>query len=147
MSTARDNLRDARQRKLNRAKRMGIDLSEERTKPGSNARSLAIAASRLMSDGIPSTNRERLQSDTPPSGAFNGINTTFVLSDAAEGLNIVVDFMDVSINTLIPLVRTDTSPPGAGEFFFDINAPSQIVVGTPPEAADALFVHFITTSR
>ena len=54
MSTARDNLRAARGKVLRRAKALGINLDAERQKPGSNQRSLAHAAKRLMSDPVPS---------------------------------------------------------------------------------------------
>lgn len=143
MPTARDKLRIARNKHFNKLRELGGDLSEERS-AGANQRTLAVAAKRLINDNVPTTDRLQLQTDAPPFGAVNGVNKTFTLTGPVRGLNIAVHFGDVSSGTTSPLARSDSSPPASGQFFFDINNPSQIVTGDAPEPGDALIVDFIT---
>jgi len=140
MATARDNLRNARNKVLLKANQAGVDLTAERQKPGSNARSVAQAAMRMLNDSVSRPDREQLLTVSPPAGAFDGVNKTFTLPEPVRGLNLAVIFNDVSAATGNPLIRTDNPTPGTGTFFFDINAPTVIVVGDAPDAGDNLVV-------
>lgn len=142
MSTARDALRAARNKKLRKATEMGIDLEPERQKPGSNARSLAVAAGRMINDSVPRVTEEGLVVDAPPAGAFDGVNTTFVLSDAVRGNNVVVLYGKQGDGTFRVVTRTTNPTPDPLYFFFDLQNPSVIVLGTAPAAVDMIIVVF-----
>lgn len=143
MPTHRDTVRSNRSEKFRRAQDLGIDLDAERSKTGSTQRSMAFEAGKLINDPTPRQTRERLQIDDPPTGAFNGVNTTFTLSAPVVGGNIGVTWGDSTTPQTLPLVKTNTNPPASGEFFFDINVPTIIIVGNPPQPADRLVATFV----
>lgn len=136
MATARDILATARNRVFQRHKTLGGNLTAERQKPGSNQRSLAHAALRLSNEGVPAATNEDLQYDWPPAGAFDGANKTFVNRSPTQGLNIVVVLGRGGTTT--PLIRSDSPSPATGEFFFDVNAPTVIVLGDAPNPGDTI---------
>lgn len=139
MPTHRDEVRAARGVVNRRASSLGINMDAERSKIGSNQRSLTFEAAKLINDQTPRTDREQLQvDDPPPVGAFDGVNTTFQLSEPVDGDSIVVIWGDTSIPDTIPLVKTRKNPPDNHSFFFDPNDPTVIVVGNPPLATDRL---------
>jgi hypothetical protein len=143
MPTNRDSIRTARSAIIARARELGIDVSSERQLTTST-RKLLIALQNLINSGVPSYSSELLVEDAPPEGVFDSANTTFTLSQAPAGLNIRVTFGDVSAGTTLPLRRSTTNPPPADGFFFDVNDPTHIVVGTPPAPADMLVATFRT---
>jgi len=144
MTTPRDDLRSARNLRFRKARAMGIDLTAERQKPGSNARSLALAATRMINNAVPRTDREDLQTDAPPAGAFNSSNKLFTLSGPVQGVNIAVGWFHVADVTFHVLRRTNNNPPLADEFLFDINAPTIITMGDAPDAADMVMAVYKT---
>lgn len=138
----KDRVRARRTEIANRARELGVDLSEERQKYGSNPLALAVATTKLINDATPRTSEELLVTVAPPEGVFDGANTTFTLPGAVSGQNIAVSWTDVSAGTTRPLAKTDQNPPPADGFYFDVNNPTQFVVGTPPAAEDMLVVTF-----
>lgn len=136
----KDKVRGRRTRVANVARGLGIDVGEERRLYGANARGVNSATKKLINEGTPRTSEELLIVDAPPSGAFDGSNVNFGLSGSASGQNIVVIFTDDSEHQTKPLQKTTQNPPPVDGFFFDTNAPTQIVVGTPPAAEDMLIV-------
>lgn len=136
--THRDDVRASRSAIYRKAQAAGIDMDSERSKIGSNQRSLAFEAGKLLNDQTPRVTREQQQVDDPPLGAFNGVNTTFILSQPVVGFDISVIWGDTATPQTIPLVRSSANPPATHEFFFDINNPTVIVVGNPPLVADRL---------
>lgn len=140
MPTPRENLRASRFKVLKFAKHMGIDLTAERQKPGSNARTLANAARRLINTGVPRQDGETMVVDSPPAGAFNSVNTTFVLSGPVLGNNIGITLTHSGVTS--SLKRSDNNPPAADEFFFDFNTPTQVVLGIAPDPADMVVATF-----
>lgn len=138
MATHRDEVRAARGVVNRKASELGINMDAERSKIGSNQRSLTFEAAKLINDQTPRTNREQLQIDDPPTGAFDGVNTSFILSEAVDGDSITVIWGDTSVPDTIPLVKTRKNPPDNHSFFFDPNFPTVIVVGNPPTATDRL---------
>jgi hypothetical protein len=136
MATARENLINARNKVFLRHRGQGGDLQAERTKPGSNQRSLAHAALRLGNESVPSVTAEDLQYDWPPAGAFDSANKTFVGRTPVQGLNIVVVLQHGGTTT--PLIRSDAPSPATGEFYFSMNAPTVIVLGDAPDPGDTI---------
>jgi len=142
MATHRDEVRAARSAVNRRAQELGINMDAERRKPGSNQRMLTHDALKLINDITPRTTREQQQVDDPPAGAFNGVNTTYTLSAPCVGANIDVIWGDMNAPRQLVLVKSSANPPAAGEFFFDLNAPTVIVLGTPPQNGDSLVAVF-----
>lgn len=138
MATHRDIVRANRGILYRKGITLGITMDSERQQPKADQRTLSFQALKLINDQTPRTTREALVVDNPPDGAFNGVNTTFTLSRAVAGLNIAVIWGDNASPKTLLLVRSTESPPAAGEFFFDPTTPTQIVVGNPPLAGDAL---------
>lgn len=138
MGNQRDDTRTARQIANRKGVKLGITMDSERSQPGANPRTLTYSTLKLINDATPRTNREQLQLDDPPGGAFNGGNTAFTLTRPVTGLNIHVVWGDSATPKTIPLIKSNTNPPASGEFFFDPNDPTHIVVGNPPLAADRL---------
>jgi hypothetical protein len=120
---------------------VGGRLDAERQREGANQRTLASAATKLINDLAPQPNREKIRIERPI-GTFDGGNVTFSLSCPVTGQNIIVIWGDTVNNITVPLTRGNTNPPAAGGFFFDPSFPTGIVVGNPPNAADALFAIF-----
>lgn len=145
MENVRDLVRGPRNRLFTQARTMGIDLSEERQKPGSNQRSLAQAAKRMMNDGVPRIGQADQVTDNPPAGAFNSVNKTFTLSAPVAGVNIVIVFGHVTAGTTSPLARSASNPPATGEFYFDMNNPTTVILGVAPDPADAVIAVYKTT--
>lgn len=123
---------------------VGVDMEAERSKPGSNPRTLAYDAIKLVNDPTPRTTREQLQVDDPPTGAFNGGNTIFALSCAVLGENISVIWHDTVNSTQWVLTKGNANPPATHEFFFDRNDPFTIIVGDPPVVGDNLVAVYKT---
>lgn len=138
MATHRDEVRAARSEAYRKAAELGIDMEPERAKINSNQRTLAYDAIKLVNDPTPRLSRESLQVDDPPSGAFNGSNTQFGLSEPVVGENIVVIWVDASSGTKWTLVKGNANPPAIHEFFFDRNDPTQFVMNPAPAPSDAL---------
>ena len=134
----RDEVRTARKLLNQKGTKLGIVMDSERQQPGANQRTLSFSTLKLINDQTPRTDREQLQLDDPPAGAFNGGNTAFTLSRPVTGLNIHVIWGDSATPQTLPLVKSNTNPPAAGEFFFDPNDPTHITVGTPPQPTDRL---------
>jgi len=140
MPTPRESVRARRNVVYNRAKEVGIDLSDERSRSGSNQRALALAAKKLINEGAPRQDAGRLTVDDPPTGAFDGANTTYNLSGSVAGHQLAVIWGDVAGARTLALARSTDNPPPADAFFFDFNVPDTVIVGTPPQGADALIV-------
>lgn len=138
MATHRDEVRAHRNEINNAAKELGIDMDAERSKTGSNERTLAYEAQKLINTQTPRRTREQQQVDNPPNGAFNGSNTQFNLSAPVVGENIAVIWHDSVNNIQWVLVKGNANPPATHEFFFDRNSPSLIIVGDAPAAGDGL---------
>lgn len=136
--THRDEVRAARHEVNRVGKTQGIKMDYERSKIGSNQRSLTFELGKLINDQTPRVDREQLTIDDPPTGAFDGANTTFVLSAPVVGENIAVIFGDTTTPQTIPLVKGNKNPPGLNSFFFDQSTPTVIVVNPPPQPADRL---------
>jgi len=134
----RDEVRTARRILNNKATTLGITMDSERQQPGANQCTLSFQALKLVNDATPRADREQLQLDDPPAGAFNGGNTAFTLSRPVTGLNIHVIWGDSATPQTLPLIKSNTNPPTTGEFFFDPGDPTHIVVGNPPLATDRL---------
>jgi len=130
-----------------RTEELGIDLTAERRVYGTNQRGLALAAKKLISEGAPRQDAALLTEDAPPAGVFDGANTTYQLSGSVAGHQISVIWGDVAGSRTIPLVKSTDNPPPADAFFFDFNVPDTIIVGTPPQAVDALIVIYKSRSR
>lgn len=118
-------------------------MDPERAKIGSNQRSLTYEAAKLINDQTPRTDREQLQIDDPPNGAFDGVNTTFNLTAPVVGENIAVIFGDASVPQTIPLVKSSANPPATNSFFFDINTPTVIITNPAPEPEDRLIAVYL----
>lgn len=142
MPTHRDEVRAARHEAYKVAKALGIDMTAERSKIGSDQRTLTHDALKLINDQTPRTNREQLTTDDPPTGAFDGANTIFILSSPVDGENIAVIWGDSSTPQTIPLTKGNANPPAVNSFFFDTNDPTVIIVNPPPQAADRLIAVF-----
>lgn len=140
MVTHRDIVRANRHNDYQAAAEVGINMDAERSKIGSNQRTLAYDAVKLLNDPTPRTTREQLQVDNPPTGAFNGSNTLFNLSAPVLGENIVVVWHDSTNGVQWVLTKGNANPPATHEFFFDRNEPDLIVVGDAPAAGDGLVV-------
>jgi hypothetical protein len=140
----RDTARIRRAETFAAAKALGINLDEERQAGNLDQRGLAVRAGELISSSVPHQDRQRLVRDSPPQGTFDGVNQTFTLSGVVWGLNIVVDYVNFATGVHTPLTRTDNPVPGAGTFYFNVDTPTQIVVGTPPQSGDALVATFLT---
>jgi hypothetical protein len=140
--TPREQIRVQRHKVFRKGAAAGVDLESERNKDGSNPRTLALATKKLINDPVPRKNSEQLRREVPD-GALNGANTTFTLTVPVSGLNIEVAWMDLSAMALIPLVRSTSTPPAAGEFYFDPSTPTQFVVGTAPDSDDGLLAFFL----
>src|SRR5712672_4446663 len=138
MANHRDEVRTARKLLNQKGTKLGITMESERTQPDSTQRTLSFQTLKLINDQTPRTNREQLQLDDPPAGAFNGGNTAFTLSRPVTGLNIHVIWGDSATPQTLPLTKSNTNPPVSGEFFFDPGDPIHIVVGNPPLATDRL---------
>ncbi len=144
MATSRDVVRAARHEDYQAAAEVGIDMEAERSKIGSNQRTLAYDAVKLLNDPTPRTTREQLQVDDPPAGAFNGSNTQFQLSAPVIGENIVVIWHDSASTTQWVLTKGNANPPATHEFFFDRNTPDEIIVGDAPLTTDSLVAVYKT---
>lgn len=144
MPTARDNLREARQKIVNECSRLGIDLSEERRKFGGDTRALMVAARNLINNATPRTSTDTLVEDAPPAGAIDGANTTFTLTQPASGQNIRGQWHNSVTNALITLKKSNANPPAADGFYFDISDPTHVIVGTPPQVGDMLVFTYKT---
>lgn len=138
MATHRDEVRASRGVLNRKGQQLGIKVDAERSKIGSNQRTLAFDTLKLINDQTPRVTRESQQVDDPPAGVFDGLNTTFVLSEPVVGINISVIWGDTATPQTIPLTRTDTNPPPINSFFFDVSDPTVIIVGNPPLPADRL---------
>jgi hypothetical protein len=123
---------------------LGIDLSEERRRYGSNTRALMVAARNLINNATPRTSEQLLVVDAPPAGAFDGVNTVFTLSGPVAGQNLGVTHHRTASNTALTLTKTQDNPPGADSFLFDVNDPTHFTVGTPPQSGDMLVATFKT---
>lgn len=119
-------------------------MEQERAREDHTQRSLATAAVRLINDQTPVLTRERQVEDDPPEGVMDGANTAFTLSDNVVGQEIRVHWGNTAGNTTISLKKSNANPPPADSFFFDTNQPNQIIVGSPPAAADALIATYLT---
>lgn len=142
--TSREQIRVQRHKIFRKGAAAGIDLESERTREGANQRTLSQATKRLINDPVPRRNSEQLRREVP-TGAMNGVNTAFTLDTAVEGLNIEVAWMSTSAQAMTPLVRSTSTPPAAGEFFFDPAVPTQFTVGTAPAANDGLLAYFVVS--
>lgn len=140
-TSPRGRVRSSRSRVFRRLTKVGGRLDEERQRQDANQRTLAIAATKLINDLAPRPNREKIRVETPM-GVFDGANTSFTLSVPVTGQNIIVIWGDTSVPRTIPLTRGNSNPPANEAFFFDPNFPTAIVVGNPPQAADALLAVF-----
>ena len=141
--TQRDDVRTARQTAFNRLKELGGNIDDERKRGARTQRDLATAAKTLINDQSPSTTREHIQIDDPVGGTFNSVNTTFSLTHPVVGQNVHVVHGVALTGITTHLIKGDANPPPAGHFFFDINNPDQIIVGTPPAPSDALMAIYI----
>lgn len=142
MATHRDNVRAARSDAYRAAAEVGITMEAERGKLGSDQRTLAYDAVKLLNDPTPRTTRNQLQVDNPPAGTFNSSNTQFDLSASVVGENIIVVWHDTVQNVQWVLSKGNANPPATHEFFFDRNDPKLIIVGNAPSPADGLVVVF-----
>lgn len=138
----KDLVRARRTEKAARARELGINLDNERQRYGTNPRALAAATAKLINEGTPASYNDTFVTDAPPAGVFDSSNKTFTLSAPVSGLNISVVFTDLTAGTGLPLRRSDVNPPPADGFYFDVNNPTQIIVGTAPAAGDMLAVVF-----
>lgn len=134
----RDEVRNRRSKINARLKELGVDMTAERAKSGTNTRNYVVAGMKLINDGTPRHDSRQLQVDDPPDGAFNGANTSFQLSDKVKGINIVVVWHNHATNEKWVLTRSTASPPLHREFFFDRSNPTEIEVGDAPNAGDGL---------
>lgn len=139
----RDDVRGQRAQINARLKELDIDMEAERSKPGSNARTLTFDGLKLINDTTPRVRNFRLQVDDPPEGALNGSNTEFTLSDDVNGSNIYVIWHDSVLNQKWVLIRGNANPPLNHEFFFDNAFPRTIIVGNPPTSGDGLTAVFM----
>lgn len=138
----KDGVRSKRTALNRRAEALGIDVGAERQRYGANPRALSTALKHIINNATPSAQNDLFVTDAPPAGAFDGVNQTFTLSTPVDGLNISVVFTDVSLQTGMPLRRTDQNPPSSGEFYFNINDPATIIVGDAPAVDDMLVAVF-----
>ena len=136
--TYRDDVRADRAEAFRRAAEAGISMEPERSKDGTDPRTLAYDALKLLNDPAPREDREQLQVDNPPAGAFNGANTIFQLTERVSGENIVLIWHDSAGNTQWVLRKGNANPPATHEFFFDRNNSNSVIVGDPPLASDGL---------
>jgi len=142
MPTHRDQVRAARSEAYRAAAEVGINMEAERAKIGSNQRTLAYDAVKLLNDPTPRVTRDQQQVDDPPTGAFNGFNTLFDLSAPVIGENITVIWHDATGGAQWVLTKGNANPPATHEFFFDSDNPTVIVVGNPPGVSDGLVAVF-----
>lgn len=140
MATHREDVRAERNATIVEAKKVGVDLREERRKYGTNQRGLVVAAQKLINEGAPRQDEDVLTFDNPPAGALDGANTTFTLTGQVAGQAVGVVWGDIAGARTIPLARSDDNPPSADSFFFSFDTPATIIVGTAPQAVDALIV-------
>lgn len=138
----KDTVRTQEARIAARCRELGITLDEERRQYGDNTRGLNQAAKSLINNATPRASEELLVIVAPPEGVFDGANTTFTLPGAPAGQNIGVTFHDDSARTCRPLRKTNQNPPPADGFYFSIDNPTEIIVGTPPAAEDMLVVTY-----
>lgn len=139
--TTRDVIREQRNRIFNRARVLGINIDEERSRADHTERSLAKRVIARINDQAPSLQRDRQQVDDPPSGVMDGANTSYQLSDRPFNQNLDVIHgrtAGVGANTTIVLLRSNSNPPPSEAYFWDPNTPLTIVVGNAPAAGDAL---------
>lgn len=139
----RDEVRAERTIINDRLKELGVSMDAERSKSGTNPRTLAVEGLKLINDATPRFDSRQIQVDDPPAGAFNGVNTEFQLSDRVQGLNIAVIWHDQQSNQKWVLTRSSANPPLNREFFYDRSVPTEIVVGNPPNAGDGLVAVFL----
>lgn len=139
----RDDVRAERAIVNERLKELNVDMESERSKPGSDTRTLTYDGLKLINDDTPRVTRTRIRFDDPPAGAFNGVNTQFDLTDAVVGDNIVVVWHDSVLNQKWVLAKSNANPPLNHEFFFDNATPTIIIVGNPPTSGDGLVATYV----
>jgi len=104
-------------------------------------RAYGIQAMNLINSNVNTPGRFRLHKETPPSGAFDGVNRTFSLAGAVMGRNIAVDYVTQATGACQPLTLTDNPNPTAGTFYLD-TVNGCIVVGQAPLPDDTISVTY-----
>jgi len=140
-NTHRQDVREARAAITKRAhdKRISIDdIRREKRQPDAVFRQV----NQMVSEPTPRLARERLVSDIPPDGAFDGSNQNFDISSTVLGNNIIVLHTVQATGTTTKLTRTSSPAPAAGSFYFD--DVQTVRVGTAPAASDMLVVIYLT---
>lgn len=142
MSTnARDDIRRSRNDTFVKGRERGVNVDDMRR---DNRRPIAMMESiqALINDGVQRPTRHQTMFDIPLLGTYDGVNTTFELSeDAASELNVEIGFVQQSTGTFTRLTHSDAAAPSAGSV--RIALPRTIVVGEAPTVNDLLVGYYI----
>lgn len=123
------------------ALQQGINIDDLRKESRGNQALMAMLQ-RLYNGSTPTPGTERITQDDFAGQTFNGTNTDYTISRSVFGQNIMLNRVEQSTGTLLPLRRTTNPAPGGDEFFFD--GFFTVRVGTPPGSFDALLATYIT---
>lgn len=143
MSEPRDTILSGRAEVIDRAKVRGRNV-EDILRESRNPRVVQDQLLRTMNDSMPTIGRTRLQTDLPPLGVFDGLNTDFTLSRQVLGMNISVSWCVQGTGTLTELERSSNATPPPGSFFYDGNV--LIRLGQAPAGADNVQATYLTRS-
>lgn len=142
MSTnARDEIRANRNATFRKGRERGVNVDDMRK---DNRRPVAMMESvqALINDGVQRPTRHQTMFDIPLLGTYDGVNTTFELSeDAASELNVEIGFVRQSTGTFTRLTHSDASAPSVGSV--RVTLPRTIVVGEAPAVGDLLVGYYI----
>lgn len=142
MTTIRQSVRAARAARNKRAADKGVSLDNLK-RENRSTQTLLKDVTMLTNESIPRTgNRQRLAQEDPPSGAFDGVNTDYILAERVLNNDLRVNHMKVSGPSAIRLDRTTSTAPAAGQFYFD--GVSLVRVGEAPQPTDNLVVTYAT---
>lgn len=123
------------------AKNYGININDIR-KETRGSQSVMAQVIRQVNETSPTLGHERIYQDDFAGQTFNGTNTDFTISQRVLGQNILLNRVEQSTGTLMPLRRTTNPAPGGDEFWFD--GLFTVRVGTAPGSFDALLATYVT---